>query len=210
MKKYIRKILSIIILLYYKIYSYNTHRYFIKVKNVIYSIWLSNFFKKCGDNFFISSPAFIKGGQYIKIGKNFTGINTIRMECWDEFLQEKFTPSLNIGDNVSMNNNIHIGCINKIHIGNNVLFASNIFVTDHFHGHINGRDLNLPPHMRPLHSKGEVVIMDDVWIGENVTIMPNVTIGKSCIIGANSVVTKSFPDYSIIAGSPAKLIRKLN
>lgn len=45
--------------------------------------------------------------------------------------------------------------------------------------------------MRPLFSKGEVIIEDNVWIGEGVAVMPNVTIGKNSIIGANSVVTKS-------------------
>ena len=210
MKSILKNTVANLILLIYKIYNYNTHQYFVKVKNVVYSLWIKNVFKKCGVNFFISTPASIKGGQYIEIGDNFTGINLIRFECWDEFVGEKFSPLLVIGDNVSMNNNIHIGCIHKVTIGNNVLFASNIFVTDHFHGYADNRDISVPPHLRNLYSKGEVVIKDDVWIGENVTIMPNVIIGRSCIIGANSVVTKSFPDNSVIGGVPAKLIRQLN
>ncbi len=56
---------------------------------------------------------------------------------------------------------------------------------------------------------GPILIEDHTWIGANSIIMPNITIGKCSIIGANSFVTKSFPEYSIIAGSPARLIRKL-
>jgi acetyltransferase-like isoleucine patch superfamily enzyme len=57
--------------------------------------------------------------------------------------------------------------------------------------------------------KGEVSLGDHTWIGASVVIMPNVSLGKYCVVAANSFVNKSFPDYSIIGGSPAKLIRTL-
>ncbi len=57
--------------------------------------------------------------------------------------------------------------------------------------------------------RGEVSLGDHCWIGNNVTIMPNVSIGKYSVIAVNSFVNNSFPDYSIIGGSPAKLIRTL-
>lgn len=57
--------------------------------------------------------------------------------------------------------------------------------------------------------KGPVDIGDHTWIGASVIIMPNVTLGKYCVVAANSFVNKSFPAYSIIGGSPAKLIRSL-
>ncbi|MGG7470460.1 acyltransferase [Chryseobacterium arthrosphaerae] len=56
---------------------------------------------------------------------------------------------------------------------------------------------------------GEVQICDHSWIGANVVIMPGVTLGKFCVVAANSFVNKSFPDYSMIGGTPAKLIKTL-
>ena len=56
--------------------------------------------------------------------------------------------------------------------------------------------------------KGNVIIENDVWIGQNVTIMPGVCIGSGSIIANNSHVTKSCPAYSIICGNPAIIIKK--
>lgn len=56
--------------------------------------------------------------------------------------------------------------------------------------------------------KGDTVIGNDVWIGQNVTIMPGVKLGDGVIVGANSTVASSFPPYVIIAGNPARIIRK--
>lgn len=53
-----------------------------------------------------------------------------------------------------------------------------------------------------------VVIGNDVWIGTRVIIMPGVHVGNHVIIGANSVVTHDVPDYSVVAGCPAKIVRK--
>ncbi|MFV8335304.1 CatB-related O-acetyltransferase [Flavobacterium sp. RSP29] len=56
-------------------------------------------------------------------------------------------------------------------------------------------------------SKGDVLIGSDVWIGNNVTILSGVTIGNGVVIGAGSIVTKNIPDYAIVGGNPAKIIR---
>lgn len=193
----------------YHMYSYRTHGYFINWRNRIFSLWIRNYFYQCEQGLSLQRPAHLIGGKYITIGKNFSALKNLRLECWDHYGDQKFNPRLSIGDNVCMNYNIHIGCIDKVTIGNNVLFASNIYISDHFHGYVDYRDLGVPPALRPLSSKGPIVIEDNVWIGENVSIMPDVIIGENSIIGANSVVTKSFPSRSIIAGVPARLVRSI-
>lgn len=64
------------------------------------------------------------------------------------------------------------------------------------------------PKMEDLPLKGDTVVGNDIWFGQNVTVLPGVHIGDGAIIGANSVVTKDVPPYAIVGGNPAKLIRK--
>jgi acetyltransferase-like isoleucine patch superfamily enzyme len=93
----------------------------------------------------------------------------------------------------------------KVKIGDYVSFAQNINV-------ISGSGPNASLKMQKLFPivRGDIFIDDHSWIGSNVMIMPNVSIGKFCIVAVNSFVNKSFPDYSIIGGTPAKLIRTLS
>ncbi|MDI1318554.1 acyltransferase [Flavobacterium sp.] len=89
-------------------------------------------------------------------------------------------------------------------IGKHVSFAQNVML-------MSGSGPNASEKMQRIFPiiKGEVTIGDHTWIGANVVIMPNVNLGKYCIVGAQSFVNASFPDYSIIGGTPAKLIRTM-
>jgi acetyltransferase-like isoleucine patch superfamily enzyme len=175
----------------------------------IYSGYIKNRIGNCGSNLFTKYPLYIIGGNKISIGNNFSSFRRNRIEVFGKILNKEYFGKLVIGNNFSINDDCHIACINKITIGNNVLFASKIFVTDHFHGQINKESFLKPPALRSLYSKGEVKIGDNVWVGEGVVILPGVFIGENCVVGANSVVTKSFPKNSIIGGNPAKLIRSI-
>ncbi len=64
------------------------------------------------------------------------------------------------------------------------------------------------PTLEDLPLKGDTVVDNDVWIGQNVTVMPGVHIGDGSIIAANSVVTKDVPPYHIAGGNPCKIIKK--
>ena len=72
---------------------------------------------------------------------------------------------------------------------------------------MDGWEQNEPP-LSELPIKGDTVIGNDVWIGQNATILPGVHIGDGCIIGMNSVVGSDIPAYTIAAGNPARPIRK--
>lgn len=65
-----------------------------------------------------------------------------------------------------------------------------------------------PPKMNDLPFKGDTIVGNDVWIGQNAVILPGVHIDDGCIIGANSVVGSDIPPYSVVVGNPAKVIRK--
>jgi len=64
------------------------------------------------------------------------------------------------------------------------------------------------PDLCEMPRKGDTIIGNDVWIGQNATILPGVKIGDGAIIGLNSVVSHDIPPYTIVAGNPAKVIRK--
>ncbi|MCC6148303.1 MAG: Vat family streptogramin A O-acetyltransferase [Anaerolineaceae bacterium] len=64
------------------------------------------------------------------------------------------------------------------------------------------------PALEDLPFKGDTVVGNDVWMGQNVTVMPGVHIGDGAIVAANSVVTKDIPDYHIVGGNPARIIKK--
>lgn len=72
---------------------------------------------------------------------------------------------------------------------------------------LEGWNMN-PPDVKDLQLKGDTVIGNDVWIGQNAVILPGVHIGDGVIIGASSVVGSDVPPYTIVAGNPAKEIRK--
>jgi virginiamycin A acetyltransferase len=72
---------------------------------------------------------------------------------------------------------------------------------------LEGWNMNAPS-IEDLPLKGDTIIGNDVWIGQNVTILPGVHIGDGAIIGANSVVGSDVEAYTIVAGNPARLIRK--
>ncbi|WP_243854702.1 DapH/DapD/GlmU-related protein [Flavobacterium sp. 270] len=118
-----------------------------------------------------------------------------------------------MGKNVQINDYVHITAMEHVFIGDNVLMASKIYISDCSHGSYSGDSNDSSPYSlpieRPLHSKA-VIIEDNVWLGEFVSVLPGTTIGKGTIVGANSVVSKSLPSYVIAVGSPAKPIKKYN
>lgn len=212
MKKIVKILINIFlsfVIFLSRIYSYYTNQQFKKLRNRIYTTWIASEFRKLGYNSYINSPIELKGGKYISIG-SYSGIgsNTI-LTAWDSYMGKSYTPEITIGNNVWIGEDCHITSINNISIGNGVLLGKKITITDNSHGDIDVESLKLPPTERKLVSKGQVIIEDNVWIGDKATILPNVTIGRNSIIGANSVVTKNVPMNCVVAGNPARIIKQI-
>jgi acetyltransferase-like isoleucine patch superfamily enzyme len=166
-------------------------------------------FLSVGKESFIRFPASIHNPKFIELGNNFKAEKGLILEAFDRYGEDGFSPKVIVGDNCSFGYHCHIGCINKIEIGNNLLAASNIFMSDHSHGENSLKEAFIAPIKRRLSSKGPIKIGNNVWIGECVMILSGVTIGDRCVIGANSVVTCDIPSNSIAAGNPAKVLREL-
>lgn len=150
----------------------------------------------------IRQPARIRGYANMKIGSGFTTGQYCRIEA--AYVSES-SPSLKIGKNVQMNDACHVAALKSISIGDNVLIASQVFITDHDHGDVSSlRNAPFPRDRELKHSP--VVIGDNVWIGEKAIILKGVTIGTGAVIGAGSVVTRDIPCHSVAVGVPARIV----
>lgn len=147
----------------------------------------------------------------MKIGLNFTTGKNCRLEV---FSSSK-TKLLVIGNNVQINDNCHITATTNggVTIGNDVLIASKVLISDTNHGIYSGNgahsDPRVPPANRPLVS-APVQIGDRVWLGDGVVVLSGVSIGAGTVVGANAVVVTDLPENSLAVGVPAKIIKEYN
>lgn len=157
---------------------------------------------KVGSGFNLMEHATLNALSYegVEIGNNFTLGKYAIIECTG--VLRNVGNSLKIGNNVGINHYCFIGVRGNIVIGNNVIFGPrvNIFSENH-----NFSKLEIPIKEQGV-TKEDTIIGNDIWIGANVSIMPGVKVGNGCVIAAGSVVTKDIPDFSVVAGVPAKII----
>lgn len=168
--------------------------------------WFYGFlFGKVGKGAWIKKPAQIYGAPNIIIG------NGVRIERGSIFYavkfygDKKFNSRIILGDGTFANRDLNLTAAFEINIGKEVVFGPNVFLTDFDHGY---EDVAKSRLQTELVSKGPINIGDRCWIGANSFIGSGVILGEYCVVAANSVVTKSFPPYSVVAGVPAKLIKK--
>lgn len=168
----------------------------------------------------ISVPARLKGMKFGKnsfIGPGYVVAPRLRgIELGSDVLIgrngwldiSKYTKGgrISVGDGTQIGRNAVISACKNISIGKKCLLSYNVTIVDHDHNVFN-------PEISPMDggiTEGkEVFIEDECFIGANSFILKGTRLGKHCVVGASSVVTKSFPAYSVIAGNPAKLIRNL-
>ncbi|MBN1898909.1 MAG: acyltransferase [Spirochaetes bacterium] len=167
------------------------------------TFWYGLFLKKCGSGCLIEKPVKITP-HCISLENNVLIMKDCRLEGVSYYEGKRYHPEIIIKNNVSIQQDMHLTCANRIVIGNNVAIAANVTITDINHPYHN---INIPVERHHLEVKS-VEIGDDSKIYNNVVILPGVRIGKHCVIGANSVVATNIPDFSVAAGTPARVIRR--
>lgn len=195
--------------LFSRIFTYHSAEFMRRINRGIRSKWLIPQFKSCGANSRFGKIGKLDGMKNISIG-NFSFFSDyfyLTVQCRIESIPE---PNITIGNHCCFGAYNHITCSNSITIGDNLLTGKWVTITDNSHGTMDIQQLKDSPISRPIVSKGPIHIGKNVWIGEKATILPGVTIGDGAVIAANAVVNKDVPPYTLVAGVPAKILKKTN
>ncbi len=195
-----------------RILSYILPYHFLsKFQNLLQWVYTGYFTKKFqywGNSSKMGFKMHICGEEMIKVLDNvFIGSGTSLTAFATN--NDKRKVKIVIGNDCMIGDDSHITATNSIIIGSGLLTGKSVLISDNAHGNPSENELlKIDPKMRPLFSKGGIVIGNNVWIGEKAAIMPGVTIGDGAIIGANAVVTHNIPPYTIAVGCPAKIIKR--
>lgn len=157
------------------------------------------FFGKFGLPSYMGRPIFLKGIRNVFIEKRVRIFPNLRMETHNG-------GTIRLNEDVVISQNVHITSAGNLEIGKSSHILGNVFITniDHHYTtieqHVVKQDITVK----------ETKIGDYCFIGMGAAIMAGTVLGKQCVVGANSVVRGNFPDFCVIAGAPAKIVKKYN
>jgi acetyltransferase-like isoleucine patch superfamily enzyme len=178
----------------------------------LYSMWLSLTypFASKGRNvsFHFTSHVDRQRAVRISLGNSIS----LRKDAWLNVATEDPTgePVIVIDDNCHIGYGSIISAKNRIHIERDVLVAQQVLIVDHNHAY---EDITIPIAAQGITGKGKIRIGQGSWIGRGAAIISprgELTIGRNCVVAVNSVVTRSIPDYCVVFGSPATIIKQYN
>jgi serine acetyltransferase len=158
-------------------------------------------FGRFGRNVRIVWPLRIVGSRHIELADRVT----LHYGAYVAVLGSSPTqPRLVVGRGSMIGNHAHIIATRSIEIGEYVLIADRAYIADNRHAY---EDPARPVIEQGIVQLADVRIGDGTWIGENVCII-GCSIGKHCVVGANSVVMHDVPDYCVVVGAPAEIVKR--
>jgi acetyltransferase-like isoleucine patch superfamily enzyme len=171
------------------------------IRAIAFRLLFAHRFAGFGRSSRVVAPLGIEGPERINIG---TGVYVAPMSYLAVKSPGTQDPVLVIGDGCKLGRFNHIYATRGVRLGSKVLTANGVYISDNLHGY---RDPDQAIMDQPLVQLEPVSIGDGCWIGHNACIL-GASLGKNCVVGANSVVTKDAPDFSVLVGAPARIIRR--
>jgi acetyltransferase-like isoleucine patch superfamily enzyme len=172
------------------------------VRDRLFTLAARGGFASLGPGTLLELPIRLGGVEGMAIGAHvFVGANS----WFQVHSAQRGQVKLEIGDGTSIAGSCVVSAARSIRIGRKVLFARNVYVSDHAHAYEDPREAVLDQGLARI---APVEIGDGAWLGQNVVLSPGVTIGRGAVVGANSVVRSDVPAFSLAVGAPARVLRQ--
>jgi lipopolysaccharide O-acetyltransferase len=184
-------------------YFLGAYRFVARGRAKAFSLACSGAFHSFGQHTVIEPPLRLSGERRIAVG-DFVSIGP---RCWLQVLGPGEDVAITIGSGTGIVSDCVLSAASSITIGERVLFARGIYVSDHSHAF---DDPDTAIRDQGIDRVAPVVIEDGAWLGENVVVCPGVTIGRRAVVGANSVVIRDIPARTVAVGAPARAVRQID
>lgn len=169
---------------------------------LIYSLVLRQY----GRGAYVSPFIQAVGLDCVSLGDGSRISRNTRLLALKSYGKQTFTPSISIGNNVSIGFGCTLSCVNQLEIGDDVTIGDNVYLADSQHDYAHPEISVLDQPLLP----GSIKIGRGAWVGYGAFVAGDVCIGAFSVVGANSVVTKSVEPYTVVAGVPAKPIKRFD
>lgn len=180
-----------------------------RVLNRFHSLWLAHTypFYSIGNNFYAHYSCDIRRpvARHIKFGTDIF----LDRDVWLNipFIPDNSEPTIILDDECKIGRGVTISAKNRIHVGRQTVFGPNVLLMDHNHAF---EDVSIPIGWQGVTPGGTIKVEEGCWLGYGAAVLCNIgelVIGKNSVIGANTVVTRSIPPYSVVAGNPGRVVK---
>lgn len=134
----------------------------------------------------------------VVLGQDVSLHNAVRIDC-------DRNGKVLLKNGCTLNVGTRIEAMNSVVLEKSVLVGPYVYISDRNHQYC---DIKRPVMEQGYYSNGGVIIGDGSWLGIHAVVLGPVRIGKHCVIGANTVVTHDIPDYSVVIGNPARIVKR--